>query len=253
MATAYGVFANGGVKVEPYAVERVETTNGRTVYQSNNSYKRILDVKTVAYVVEMLKQVVKQGTGRASDIGKPSAGKTGTTDSYRDAWFMGFTPDIVTGVWVGNDNNTSNGNLTGGTVPAIVWKKYMKEATKNKPVMDFMYPEILVDKIKDKPTDEVIKETMDETSEDGYNNNIKFEKSNVNLDNLDFEEAKTQKTSSGNTSSVNSYQDNSPPVPQNSNVLKDFTPAPVPVSQVKIKKSAEPPLPGQKSIGNTGY
>ena len=259
MSTAYGVFANGGVKVDPYAVERVETNTGNIIYQSNNNYRRIIDVKTVAYMVEMLKQVVKQGTGKASAIGRPSAGKTGTTDSYRDAWFMGFTPDIVTGVWVGNDNNTTNRNLTGGTVPAIIWRNYMKAATKDKPVIDFMYPEILVDKIKDNTTGEVVKETTDNTdgTQDLQNapsgSKVKFEKSNVNVDNLDFEDTKIKKTNPNNESTDNSDQDESAPVPRNNNSIKNFTPAPVPITQVRIKKSDETPLPAQKSVGNTGY
>lgn len=253
MATAYGVFANGGVKVEPYAVERVETITGNIVYQANNNYKRIIDVKTVAYMVEMLKQVVKQGTGRASAIGRPSAGKTGTTDSYRDAWFMGFTPDIVTGVWVGNDNNTTNGNLTGGTVPAIIWRNYMKTVTKDKPVMDFMYPEILVDKIKDNASGEIVKETIGNSDTTQGNQNVKFNKSNVDLDNLNFEETKPKTNSVQNQQPESSYNDDSPPVPSNNASLRDFSPAPVPITQVRIKKTVEPPLPGQKAVGNAGY
>ena len=253
MATAYGVFANGGVKVEPYAVERVETITGNIVYQANNNYKRIIDVKTVAYMVEMLKQVVKQGTGRASAIGRPSAGKTGTTDSYRDAWFMGFTPDIVTGVWVGNDNNTTNGKLTGGTVPAVIWRNYMKTVTKDKPVMDFMYPEILVDKIKDNSTGEIVKETVGSIGTTQGGQNVQFNKSNVDLDNLDFEETKPKTNSTQTQQPVNSYQDNSPPVPSSNSSLRDFSPAPVPITQVRIKKTSEPPLPGQKAVGNAGF
>ncbi|HBG49360.1 MAG TPA: hypothetical protein DDW90_07655 [Cyanobacteria bacterium UBA9971] len=253
MATAYGVFANGGVKVEPYAVERVETITGNIVYQANNNYKRIIDVKTVAYMVEMLKQVIKQGTGRASAIGRPSAGKTGTTDSYRDAWFMGFTPDIVTGVWVGNDNNTTNGSLTGGTIPAIIWRNYMKAVTKDKPVMDFMYPEILVDKIKDNSTGEIVKETVGTTGAMQGDQNVKFNKSNVDLDNLDFEETRPKTNSTQKQQPVNSYQDDSPPVPSNNSSLRDFSPAPVPITQVRIKKTDEPPLPGQKTVGNAGF
>lgn len=254
MATAYGVFANGGVKVEPYAVERVETSTGRIVYQANNNYKRILDVKTVAYMVEMLKQVVKQGTGKASAIGRPSAGKTGTTDSYKDAWFMGFTPDIVTGVWVGNDNNSSNQNLTGGTVPALIWRDYMKAATKDKPIIDFMYPEIIVDQIKDKSTsnNETIKENLDSANnqtmpDDNTDSNVKFEKSNVNIDNMNFDD-----TPAKNASANNYYKEESPPVPNSNNSSKDFSPAPIPIKQIKVKN--EVPLPDQrKVVGNVGF
>lgn len=258
MATAYGVFANGGVKVEPYAVERVETSNGNIIYQASNSYKRILEVKTVAYVVEMLKQVVIQGTGRGSAIGRPSAGKTGTTDSYRDAWFMGFTPDIVTGVWVGNDNNSTNKNLTGGSVPAVIWRNYMKAATKDKPVMDFMYPEIIVDKIKDTSNGEIIKETLD-PDDTGTDNNIKNNDQNINMDNMDFDNMKTVKP--GVKTNINNdtdntdgdYTENSPPPPKNNTTMKDFRPAPLPVTELKVKRPVEAPLPSQKPVGNSGY
>ncbi len=144
MTTAYGVFANGGLKIEPYGVERVETPGGRIIYQGNPSAVRVLDSKTVANMVEMMKQVIKIGTGRAANIGRFAAGKTGTTDNYRDAWFVGFTPEIVTGVWVGNDNNTPTPNLTGGTVPAIAWRSYMKTAVAKTAPNDFYYPDVVV-------------------------------------------------------------------------------------------------------------
>jgi len=247
MATAYGVFANGGVKVDPYSVERVETSTGKIIYQANNSYKRILDVRTVAYMVEMLKQVVKQGTAKASDIGRPSAGKTGTTDAYKDAWYMGFTPDIVTGVWVGNDNNTSTPGLTGGSVPAKIWRDYMKAATKDKPVMDFMYPEITVDKIKEdyseKPTEEVVEttEASSEPSLEPEDANIRFEKSNINIDSLNFEEDKNKtkvKKPKEDNYNQNIYQPNQDSQNNQSSTtsLRDFSPAPVPVQEVKVKQ-----------------
>ncbi len=233
MATAYGVLANGGVKVEPYSVERVETSTGRIIYQANNNYKRILEVKTVAYMVEMLKQVVKHGTGKASSIGRPSAGKTGTTDSYRDAWFMGFTPDIVTGVWVGNDNNSSNHNLTGGTVPAIIWRDYMKVATKDRPPADFLYPEIIVDKINDdKLSDEDVKETIEDTS---AQQKPAGKTSDINLDSLDFKDD-SPKTKPNQEEQVTSSTS------RNSTAPKDFAPPPVPLKQLKAI-DPEPPLP----------
>ena len=85
-------------------------------------------------------------TGMAANIGKPCAGKTGTTDDYKDAWFVGYTPSIVTGVWVGNDDNTKMGGLTGGTVPAIIWRDVMRKATEQYPDDDFAYPDMLSSK-----------------------------------------------------------------------------------------------------------
>lgn len=143
MTRAYGAFANGGYKVEPYAVERVETSRGQVVYQAPKAkIAKVMDANTAAILTAMLKTVLKTGTGVAADIKKPAAGKTGTTDDYRDACFIGYTPDIVTGVWVGNDDNTKNNNVTGGTVPALIWKEVMTVATAPYGSSDFDYPEI---------------------------------------------------------------------------------------------------------------
>ncbi len=140
---AYGAFANGGYRVEPYAVERVETSRGQVVYQApKTKISKVIDVNTAAIMTAMLKTVIKSGTGVAANIGKPAAGKTGTTDDSRDACFIGYTPDVVTGVWVGNDDNTKNGNITGGTVPAIIWKEVMTAATAPYGASDFDYPAI---------------------------------------------------------------------------------------------------------------
>ena len=78
---------------------------------------KVLNINTAATMTAIMKTVITSGTGRAANIGKPAAGKTGTTDDCKDAYFIGFTPDVVTGVWVGNDDNSKMGELTGGTVP----------------------------------------------------------------------------------------------------------------------------------------
>lgn len=143
MTRAYGAFANGGYKVEPYSIERVETSRGQVVYQApKTKITKVMDANTAATLTAMLKTVLKTGTGVAANIGKPAAGKTGTTDDYKDACFIGYTPDIVTGVWVGNDDNTKNNNVTGGTVPALIWKDVMLVATAPYGSSDFDYPEI---------------------------------------------------------------------------------------------------------------
>lgn len=176
---AYGAFANGGYKVEPYAVERVETSRGQVVYQApKTKIVKVMDANTAATLTAMLKTVLKTGTGVAASIGKPAAGKTGTTDDYKDAWFIGYTPDVVTGVWVGNDDNTKNNNITGGTVPALIWKDVMIAATAPFGSVDFDYPEIelknysgnkQVDATAKKPEDENTDTVEDEnmTPDDG--------------------------------------------------------------------------------------
>ena len=141
---AYGVYASGGYKVEPYAIERIESSRGKVLYSAPRTrVEKVLETDIAATMTAMLKTVVKHGTGMAANIGKPCAGKTGTTDDYKDAWFVGYTPSIATGVWVGNDDNSRMGGLTGGTVPAIIWKNVMLKATEPYGNENFGYPDIL--------------------------------------------------------------------------------------------------------------
>lgn len=141
---AYGAFANGGYVVQPYAIERVETSRGKVVYKApKTKITHQLSMNTAAEMTAMMKTVITNGTGRAANIGKPAAGKTGTTDDNKDAYFMGYTPNIVTGVWVGNDDNTvMNKSIQGGTVPALIWKDVMKVATEPYGKAEFNYPQV---------------------------------------------------------------------------------------------------------------
>ena len=150
---AYGAFANGGYVVEPYAIERVEDSRGRVLYRaSGTKSSHQLSSNTAAEMTAMMKTVITNGTGMGASIGKPAAGKTGTTDDYRDAYFVGYTPDIVTGVWVGDDNNKQMHGLTGGTIPAKIWKDVMTVATAKYGAKDFDYPTIILND-KGKPLD----------------------------------------------------------------------------------------------------
>lgn len=141
---AYGAFANGGFVVQPYSVERVETSRGKVVYKApKTKISHQLSMNTAAEMTAMLKTVMSNGTGRAANIGKPAAGKTGTTDDNKDAYFVGYTPNIVTGVWVGNDDNTVMSKIVqGGTVPALIWRDVMKVATEPYGKAEFNYPEV---------------------------------------------------------------------------------------------------------------
>lgn len=141
---AYGAFANGGFVVQPYSVERVETSRGKVVYKApKTKVSHQLSMNTAAEMTAMLRTVITNGTGRAANIGKPAAGKTGTTDDNKDAYFVGYTPNIVTGVWVGNDDNIAmTKGVQGGTVPALIWKDVMKVATEPYGKAEFNYPEI---------------------------------------------------------------------------------------------------------------
>jgi len=151
MTRAYGVFANGGFRVEPYAIERVESSRGTVLYEARKAKtSKVLNINTAATMTAIMKTVIQSGTGRAANIGKPAAGKTGTTDDCKDAYFIGYTPDVVTGVWVGNDDNSKMGELTGGTIPAIIWREVMSVATAPYGNSDFEYPEIVLNPFKAK-------------------------------------------------------------------------------------------------------
>ena len=143
MVVAYGAFANGGFRVKPYAVERVENSRGVVIYENPGpKIVKVISFDTAAGMTYMLRKVVEVGTGRVANIAKAVAGKTGTTDDYHDAWFMGYTPDIVTGVWLGNDNNTKLPGITGGGLPAKVWADYMRVAITNFADSVFDYPKL---------------------------------------------------------------------------------------------------------------
>ena len=143
MVVAYGAFANGGFRVKPYCVERVENSRGVTIYENSGpKIVKVINYETAAGMTYMLRKVVEIGTGKAANFAQNVAGKTGTTNDYHDAWFVGYTPDIVTGVWIGNDNNTKLPGITGGALPARIFSNYMKTATQNFPQSVFDYPKM---------------------------------------------------------------------------------------------------------------
>jgi penicillin-binding protein 1A len=99
----------------------------------------VYDVGRASMMVKMMKKVVTQGTAKRAAFGRPAAGKTGTSQNWRDAWFVGFTPDYVTGVWVGNDNEKPMNKIVGGDIPASIWRKFMMSAHENLAVRDFSW------------------------------------------------------------------------------------------------------------------
>ena len=140
IASAFGVLANQGVRNEPVAIIKVVDRNGKILYQSTPKQKHVINEKSAYILTNMMKGVMTRGTGTAANIGKPAAGKTGTTSEYKDAWFVGFTPDLSTAVWIGADTNDSLGGMTGGDVPASIWHDFMVEATTKYPTRDFSQP-----------------------------------------------------------------------------------------------------------------
>lgn len=165
MTSSYAVFANHGLKTQAYGITRMTTLSGDPVweYDPTVGHERVLSEQTVAYMNQMMRAVVTGGTGgRAKIEGVPTLGKTGTTTSYRDAWFCGFTGNYVAAVWFGNDDYRPTNNLTGGTLPTVAWQKFMAYAHTNidiKPVfgIDFVpEPTIVADTSATTPAEELV-------------------------------------------------------------------------------------------------
>jgi penicillin-binding protein 1A len=141
LTAAYGGFANGGKGVWPFGVTEIRDRDGHVLYRRSGSGPgQVMTPQQAATMAEMMKGVIAYGTGRAAAIGRPAAGKTGTTQDYRDAWFIGFTPDLVAGVWVGNDDSSPMKRVTGGRTPAQIWHNFMLAALKGTPPHDFGKP-----------------------------------------------------------------------------------------------------------------
>jgi penicillin-binding protein 1A len=130
MAQAYAPFSNGGQLATAYGIERIRTRDGRVLYEHHVDMRTsVIANPPLTYMNQMLRAVMHGGTGgRAALPGYDLAGKTGTTSDYRDAWFVGYTGGFVTAVWVGKDDNTPMRRVTGGTVPADVWRTFMSQA-----------------------------------------------------------------------------------------------------------------------------
>lgn len=127
MATAYTAIANGGYAVWPHAIEEIYSRDGFQLYQREKDEKnRILDAGAVEELTEMLEKVIKSGTGHRADIGRFAAGKTGTSQDNRDAWFVGFTDNLAAAVWLGNDDNSPMKGVYGSGLPAQIWKKVLQ-------------------------------------------------------------------------------------------------------------------------------
>jgi len=135
LVSAYAPFANGGFGVSPHVIERVRTANGKTLYaRSTQILSRIVDARYVAMMNTMLHQTLVSGTARRADLpGWLAAGKTGTSQDFRDAWFIGYTSHLVTGIWLGNDDNSPTHKATGGGLPVEIWSRFMKVAHQGVP------------------------------------------------------------------------------------------------------------------------
>jgi len=136
LTTAYAHLPAGGRVVVPRGINRIETSQGSLLYEyTPETRAQVLGTNTVNMMNDMLMAVTTSGTGRRAQIGRAMAGKTGTTSDYKDAWFIGYTPQLATGVWVGNDDNTPMKKVTGGGMPSAIWRDYMKIALADQPAL----------------------------------------------------------------------------------------------------------------------
>ncbi|TFH41636.1 MAG: carboxypeptidase, partial [Chrysiogenales bacterium] len=151
LTTAYAIIANGGRNVIPFTIRQVKDREGNVLEnreeevartleeQEKNGTIQIIKPETAQVMISMMQGVISGGTGGSANPGRPAAGKTGTTNNWKDAWFVGFTPEVTTGIWVGYDKlGLSLGiGQAGGGVAAPIWGEYMRQALKDEPVREF--------------------------------------------------------------------------------------------------------------------
>lgn len=170
MAAAYSVFANEGIYFQPTIVKLVENNVGRPLLENRVRSKRIFDAQSIYLLVDMMTGVLEDGTAksvRALGFDRRAAGKTGTTNDYRDAWFIGFTPQLVTAVWVGFDDNRSmrtsdRAGITGASGALPIWAAFMNAALKGQRYQEFPIPPGIVFENVDERTGEVVTSATDE-------------------------------------------------------------------------------------------
>ncbi len=135
LVSAYAPFANGGIGVWPHGIAEIRDKAGKVLFRRAGSGPgRVVGAELAGEMNDMLSGVIDHGTGKSAALPRPAAGKTGTTQDYRDAWFVGYTADLVAGVWLGNDDDKPMNKVTGGTLPAQTWRRFMLAATRSMPV-----------------------------------------------------------------------------------------------------------------------
>jgi penicillin-binding protein 1A len=135
LVSAFAPFANGGNGVWAHGIAEIRDSAGKLVFRRTGSgLGSVVSPEFTAEMNEMLSAVIDHGTGKSAALPRPAAGKTGTTQDYRDAWFIGYTTDLVAGVWLGNDDNAPMNKVTGGSLPAQTWRRFMLAATQAMPV-----------------------------------------------------------------------------------------------------------------------
>ena len=160
MASAYGVLATNGLYSKPIALLKIVDRDGKVLYQAKTQTKRVVDAASAYLTTNMLQDVLVSGTAGGMGIGRPAAGKTGTTDTYIDAWFVGYTPDLSTAVWVGDDNNKPMQRMYGSGAPLSIWHEFMVNALASTPRTGFSNPGVVV------PAEPEIKQDEEEKDKD---------------------------------------------------------------------------------------
>ena len=144
MASAYGVLATNGLYSKPIALLKIVDREGKVLYQAKPQTKRVIDATSAYLTTNMLEDVLVSGTAGGMGIGRPAAGKTGTTDTNIDAWFVGYTPDLSTAVWVGDDNNKPMQSMYGSGAPLSIWHDFMINALASTPRTGFSNPGVAI-------------------------------------------------------------------------------------------------------------
>ena len=163
LTAAYDVLANKGNGVLVHGIRSIENTEGKTLFiRKGNGPGKVLDTGLVSTMTRMMENTIEVGTGKNAKLNRPAAGKTGTSQSLRDAWFIGFTSDLVVGVWFGNDDDSPMKNITGGTAPAILWSDFMKKAHLGKPAEQLTTSSDNINQIKNRDKiDKLIKKSKE--------------------------------------------------------------------------------------------
>ncbi len=170
LTALYSVFANHGIKLGPISILMITDSTGRILYSNDAIPAQVIKPETAFLTTYLLKGAIDQGTGwKARELGRPAAGKTGTTNDYRDAWFIGYTPGLVAGVWVGYDNQTSIGpKETGARAALPIWLDFMKKAHSNRDIEDFIAPENILFKQVDPRTGMLSTENCRQSIREAY-------------------------------------------------------------------------------------